>query len=76
MVNAWLSGNKRGESVVKVPFQTALLLDKLFSDMVRVVDCHAGVLGLKPGDPKHFPLGITSVCLILLLSHPGILGIM
>ena len=28
--------------------------------MVRVVDCHAGVLGLNPGGPKDFPLGITS----------------
>ena len=42
---------------MKVPFQTALLLDKLFSDMVRVVDCHAGVLGLKPGGPKTFSPG-------------------
>ena len=25
--------------------------------MVRVVDCHAGVLGLNPGGPKDFPLG-------------------
>ena len=29
--------------------------------MVRVVDCHAGVLGLNPGGPKIFPRGITSV---------------
>ena len=28
--------------------------------MVRVVNCHAGVLGLNPGGPKDFPLGITS----------------
>ena len=28
--------------------------------MVRVVDCHAGVLGLNPGGPKDFSLGITS----------------
>ena len=28
--------------------------------MVRVVDCHAGVLGLNPGGPKDFPLGITT----------------
>ena len=28
--------------------------------MVRVVDCHAGVLGSNPGGPKDFPLGITS----------------
>ena len=37
-----------------VPFLTALLLDLLFSDMVRVVDCHAGVLGLNPGGPRIF----------------------
>ena len=29
--------------------------------MVRVVDCHAGVLGSNPGGPKYFPLGITSL---------------
>ena len=29
--------------------------------MVRVVDCHAGVLGSNPGGPKDFPLGITSL---------------
>ena len=29
--------------------------------MVRVVDCHEGVLGSNPGGPKDFPLGITSV---------------
>ena len=29
--------------------------------MVRVVDCHAGILGLNPGGPKDFPLGITSL---------------
>ena len=28
--------------------------------MVRVVDCHAGVLGSNPGGPRYFPLGITS----------------
>ena len=28
--------------------------------MVRVADCHTGVLGLNPGGPKDFPLGITS----------------
>ena len=28
--------------------------------MVRVVDCHAGVLGSNPGGPKDFPLGIIS----------------
>ena len=26
--------------------------------MVRVVDCHAGVLGSNPGGPKDFSLGI------------------
>ena len=31
-----------------VPFLTASLLGYLFSDMVRVVDCHAGVLGSNP----------------------------
>ena len=39
----------KGESVVSVPFLTASLLGKLFSDMVRVVDCHTGVLGSNPG---------------------------
>ena len=29
--------------------------------MVRVADCHAGVLGSNPGGPRYFPLGITSV---------------
>ena len=36
------------------PFLTASLLGELFSDMVRVVDCHAGVLGSNPGRPKRF----------------------
>ena len=36
---------KCGNSVVTVPFLTASLLGQLFSDMVRVFDCHAGVLG-------------------------------
>ena len=49
MVDAQLSGNKRGKSVVTVPFLTASLL--LFSDMVGVVDSHAGVLGMNPGKP-------------------------
>ena len=31
---------KMQNSVVTVPFLTALLLGKLFIDMVRVVDCH------------------------------------
>ena len=26
----------------------------LYSDMVRVVDCHAGVMGSNPGGPKRF----------------------
>ena len=60
VVDARLSGNKRGKSIVTVPFLTASLLGLLFSDMVRVVDCHAGVLGSNPGGPKDFPLGITS----------------
>ena len=59
MVDARLSKNKRGKSVVKVPFLTTSLLGLLFSDMVRVVDCHAGVLGSNPGGPRYFPLGIT-----------------
>ena len=29
--------------------------------MVRVADCHAGVLGSNPGGPRYFPLGITSL---------------
>ena len=60
VVDARLSGNKRWKSVVTVPFLTALLLGKLLSHMVRVVDCHAGVLGSNPGGPKILPLGITS----------------
>ena len=43
-------------SVVTVPFLTASLLGLLFSDMVRVVDCHTGVPGLNPGLPKDFSL--------------------
>ena len=42
--------------VVTVTFLTASLLGLLFSDMVRVVDCHAGVLGSNPGGPKDFSL--------------------
>ena len=55
-VDARLSRNKRGESVVTVPFLTASLSGKLFRDMVRVVDCHSGVLGSNPGGPKDFSL--------------------
>ena len=44
-----------------VPFLTVSLLGRLFSDMVRVVDCHAEVLGSNPGGPKIFPFGITAV---------------
>ena len=51
----------RQSVVVTVPYLTASLLGKLFSDMVRVVDCHAGVLGSNPGGPKDFTLGITSL---------------
>ena len=38
--------------------------------MVRVVDCHAGVLGSNPGGPRYFPLGITSVGLCLFNHYP------
>ena len=41
-------------SVVTVLFLTGSLLGLLFSDMVRVVDCHVGVLGSNPGGPKRF----------------------
>ena len=41
-------------TVVTVPFLKASLLGYLFSDMVRLVDCHAGVLGSNPGGPKRF----------------------
>ena len=37
-----------------VVFLIASLLGLLFSDMARVVDCHAGVLGSNPGGPKRF----------------------
>ena len=40
--------------VVTVPFLTASLLGSLFSDMVRVVDSHAGDLGSNPGRPIIF----------------------
>ena len=29
--------------------------------MGRVVDCHAGALGSNPGEPRYFPLGITTM---------------
>ena len=35
-------------------------------DMVRVVDCHAGVLGWNPGGPKDFPLGITLLVAVVI----------
>ena len=60
-------------SVVTVLFLTASLLGLLFSDMVRVVDCHVGVLGSNPGGPKRFPLGITSLVAAVIgkrLSRP------
>ena len=41
--------------------------------MVRVVDCHAGVLGSYPGGPKYFPFGITSLVAAVIrqrLSRP------
>ena len=49
-------------AVVTVLFLTASLLGQLFSDMVRVVVCYAGVLSLNPGE--HFPLGITCSSLV------------
>ena len=55
-VDARPSKNKSGKSVVTVPFLTSSLLGQLFSNMVRVVDCHAGVLGSNPGGPKRFSL--------------------
>ena len=59
MVDARLSGNKKREkNVVTVPFLTALLLGYVFSDMVRVADCHTGVLGLNLCEPEEIPLGI------------------
>ena len=50
----WASLGENLTFVVTVPFLTASLLGLLFSDMVRVVDCHAGVLGSNPGGPKRF----------------------
>ena len=37
--------------------------------MVRVVDCHTGVLGSNPGEPKDFPLGITSLVAAVILQR-------
>ena len=36
--------------------------------MVRVADCHAGVLGSNPGGPRYFPLGITSFTIIVIVN--------
>ena len=57
-VDARLSKNKRGKSVVTVAFLTVSLLGHLFSDMVRVINCNTGVLnlGLNLGGPKDFSL--------------------
>ena len=38
--------------------------------MIRVVDCHAGVLGSNPGGPKRFPLRITSLVAAVILVAP------
>ena len=57
-------------SIVTVPFLTALLLGQLLSDMVRVVDCHAGFLGSNPGGPRYFPLGITSLVAAVARTYP------
>ena len=46
--------NKILSSVVTVPFLTASLLGYLLSHMVRVVDCHTGILGSNPGGLKIF----------------------
>ena len=43
------------------PSSLAVRVNSLNSDMVRVVDCRAGVLGPNPGGPKDFPSGIASV---------------
>ena len=40
--------------------------------MVRVVDCHAGVLGSNPGGPRYFPLGITSLVAAVIGSDSAI----
>ena len=37
--------------------------------MVRVVDCHAGVLCSNPGGHKDFPLGITSLEFLNMKSY-------
>ena len=51
-----LSGFSICSDSAKKKFFTASLLGQLFSDMVRVVDCHAGVLGSNPEGPKIFSL--------------------
>ena len=56
-VDAWLSKNKRGRSVVTVPFLNASLLSQLFSDMVRKVECHTGDPDLNPVIPPKISLG-------------------
>ena len=42
-----------------VPFPTASLLGLLFSDMFRVVDCHAEDLGSNTCRPKKIPYEIS-----------------
>ena len=39
----------------------SLAVGLTLSDIVRVVDCHAGVLSSNLGGSKYFPLGITSL---------------
>ena len=41
--------------------------------MVRVAECHAGVLGSNPGGPRYFPLEITTLVAAVIrerLSRP------
>ena len=45
------------DSAIPNSFAVGLTL----SNMVKVVDCHTGVLGSNPGGPKYYPLGITSL---------------
>ena len=44
--------------------------------MVRVVDCHAGVLGSNPGGPRYFPLGITTILCNLFVLREYVLMLM